>query len=393
MLARRFAVSLLALAALAIASSAVAQTDNGQQKDKTLIDRIDNLGKTIFGGILPADKNDRNKDKLRTATPKPAATATPDDIDRPAFSRRAGSILDGMEPGRRRSFLDTTADDSGMMPENTPPAALRRADGTPTAVRRPLADSSLLGDTGILEDAGRHPPITLPRDTTSGEGVASNDSTETAVIKKPSLPPIHRRLSASRQSIFDTDADESPVTESETTTDGKSDLPPTAPDRTEVPAPETSRVAEVEKPAPTRPIVAQRIRPSMAAGKSIAAEPALRPATPSPTTSEKAPIETLPVLVEPNATVSNSDSDLGVLMSRKGPSLSVETLGPRRIAVGRESTYEVGIVNSGEVAGEDLIVFVSMPEWAEVAGASQHGRGSGKCIQPGWDAAMEVGAP
>ena len=58
-----------------------------------------------------------------------------------------------------------------------------------------------------------------------------------------------------------------------------------------------------------------------------------------------------------------------MLAARKGPVLSVETLGPRRIAVGKESTYEVSIVNSGEVAAEELVVFVSLPEWAEVAGA------------------------
>ena len=35
--------------------------------------------------------------------------------------------------------------------------------------------------------------------------------------------------------------------------------------------------------------------------------------------------------------------------------------------IGKESTYEVIISNSGEVAAEDLIVFVSLPEWATVA--------------------------
>jgi uncharacterized repeat protein (TIGR01451 family) len=58
-----------------------------------------------------------------------------------------------------------------------------------------------------------------------------------------------------------------------------------------------------------------------------------------------------------------------MLMTRKGPVLSVETLGPRRISVGKESTYEVGMVNSGDVAADDMVVFVSLPEWAEVAGA------------------------
>ena len=57
-----------------------------------------------------------------------------------------------------------------------------------------------------------------------------------------------------------------------------------------------------------------------------------------------------------------------MLFARKGPVLSVETHGPRKITVGKESAYEVKIINSGNVAAEDLIVFVNLPEWAEVVG-------------------------
>ena len=57
-----------------------------------------------------------------------------------------------------------------------------------------------------------------------------------------------------------------------------------------------------------------------------------------------------------------------MLFARKGPVLSVETHGPRKITVGKESAYEVKIINSGDVAADDLIVFVNLPEWAEVVG-------------------------
>ena len=57
-----------------------------------------------------------------------------------------------------------------------------------------------------------------------------------------------------------------------------------------------------------------------------------------------------------------------MLFARKGPILSVETLGPRTIIVGRESTYQVQLTNSGEVAAEELVVHVTLPAWAEVAG-------------------------
>ena len=57
-----------------------------------------------------------------------------------------------------------------------------------------------------------------------------------------------------------------------------------------------------------------------------------------------------------------------MLFARKGPVLSVETHGPRKITVGKESAYEVKIINAGDVAAEDLIVFVNLPDWAELVG-------------------------
>jgi hypothetical protein len=59
----------------------------------------------------------------------------------------------------------------------------------------------------------------------------------------------------------------------------------------------------------------------------------------------------------------------GLLFSRKGPVLSVETTGPRQIAVGKESAYQVTIQNRGEVGAEEVVVFVTLPPWADVAGA------------------------
>ncbi len=61
-------------------------------------------------------------------------------------------------------------------------------------------------------------------------------------------------------------------------------------------------------------------------------------------------------------------NETGILFARKGPALSVETHGPRKIAVGKESVYEVKIINSGDVAAEDLMVLVNLPEWADVIG-------------------------
>ena len=59
-----------------------------------------------------------------------------------------------------------------------------------------------------------------------------------------------------------------------------------------------------------------------------------------------------------------------VLMDRKSPLLSVETIGPRKIVVGKEAAYAVLLKNSGKVAAEDVTVTVTLPDWAEVAGVA-----------------------
>ena len=62
--------------------------------------------------------------------------------------------------------------------------------------------------------------------------------------------------------------------------------------------------------------------------------------------------------------------EASVLIDHKSPQLSVETIGPRKIAVGKEAAYEVLLQNSGEQAAEEVAVTVGLPDWADVAGAS-----------------------
>ncbi len=77
MLVRRLATVFLALAVLGIAGIVYAQSDAGTNKDKSFFDRVDdgldNLGKTIFGAVLPVDKTKPNdpvasENELRPAT-------------------------------------------------------------------------------------------------------------------------------------------------------------------------------------------------------------------------------------------------------------------------------------------------------------------------------------
>lgn len=54
---------------------------------------------------------------------------------------------------------------------------------------------------------------------------------------------------------------------------------------------------------------------------------------------------------------------------RQNPVLSVKTLGPRRISVGKESSYELILRNAGQAAADEVVVTVDLPEWADVVGS------------------------
>ena len=71
----------------------------------------------------------------------------------------------------------------------------------------------------------------------------------------------------------------------------------------------------------------------------------------------------------PKTVATRTTQQGNVLFARKSPVLGVETVGPRKISVGKESTYEVTVRNTGEVAAAEVVVFVNLPAWADVVGA------------------------
>ena len=239
------------------------------------------------------------------------------------------------------------------MPENIRRRCPHR-EGTPGPVRRPLAGTSLLDESDTPEKSAAQVPVSPPRKAASGRSGALGDLADLPNVGKAALRPLHERLSTFRQSVFGADGAGDPRPQPNLQPGRRSEAAAIA-------SPGSESVAS--KPA-VRPIIAQRTKPDVDVGEAAPAEPVLDTAANSPTAAEKPT-----TMVEKAPAASEADSGGGMLMARKGPVLSVETLGPRQITVGKESTYEVNIVNSGEVAGEELVVFVSLPEWAEVAGA------------------------
>ncbi|MEN6407740.1 MAG: hypothetical protein ABFC77_14890 [Thermoguttaceae bacterium] len=348
MLMKKLTLVLLTFGILGVAGAVLAEDDAAKPKEKGFFERLDNFGKSIFGGILPGDSSKKKekdaivapKPESKTGVRKPSLDASADEVDVPkAANRRAGSILTGPEAQERVSSSDANA----STVDSTPTSDVMSAPpGQTTTAKSSRVGANLIQDVPSANSA-------IPR--------IPDEPAPAVPAAQSASRPLHERLAAARESVFTNN--ESPA---------ETNSKPIAP---------SDRASEPPQPSPAAPaLVAQRTKP-----ENDVAEPVIDPmAKTSPAKDDKAaspPIEnkspqpqttSTPVAVE-KTPEARTDADGSLLVARKGPVLSVETLGPRRIAVGKESTYEVVLTNSGEVAGEDLIVYVSLPEWAEVVGA------------------------
>jgi uncharacterized repeat protein (TIGR01451 family) len=66
-----------------------------------------------------------------------------------------------------------------------------------------------------------------------------------------------------------------------------------------------------------------------------------------------------------------AEEDDDVLFKRQSPLISIETSGPRTMTIGKEGTYIVSVQNSGEVAANEVVVTIRIPEWADVVGSKE----------------------
>lgn len=379
MLARKLAITALTLGFMGFASQGFAQgppekSDQGpmprQKKSFSLADELDGIGQSLFGDILPS------KDKTR----KPAANQPqkkPTQGTAAAAPSRTGTTSGSPNsPKSNASDLDDDDDDlpapsAHNAPSTRSPAPLGRP------VRRPTVETATLGNrptgnpTGVRADSVR--PIADPDNDIDVAPKAGTKRPTAETSQGPTLRPLHERLSAFRQSAFPqgnqsqrspTVARQAPVVEMGSASAG--DASPGMSVATDPPAAVRQQPTPAVAPTNMRTTPsAIRMPESGMSGRPVIAPRGLAPYRPenrAPTETSVAPR----VAVRPD-TPARSQED--VLIARKSPILSVETVGPRKITVGRESVYGVTLVNSGEVAAEDVVVFVNLPAWADVVGA------------------------
>jgi uncharacterized repeat protein (TIGR01451 family) len=389
MLVKKLLTVGLATIILAAASNAFAQSDEGntqtnENKPKTLSQRLDKFGKSVFGGIFSNEKSKQN------ANPKPSTLATPQIEDRPVVRRQPPPDMDDQEPITSRSAVPPTGRTSGL--DNRPVSRSARTpvvddrppldvegltpENAPVIVRRPVRETpkplAYQPETTVRDQPEtmiRRQPETIVRKQPEAT-VRKPAAVKTETATSDSAPPLHQRLSGFRQSVFPDDPSDTPAraaAPAESAPDAAPARTTTAPERTtttpipERPKKRSSTPPDSIYPVDSRPLLAERVPPPARPAQPIS-EAAGKPAGVGSVVVESRP--SAPENLRPTSRT-NTDE---VLIARKGPILSVDTTGPRTIAVGRESTYQVNLRNSGEVAADDLVLHVTLPEWTEVVG-------------------------
>lgn len=71
----------------------------------------------------------------------------------------------------------------------------------------------------------------------------------------------------------------------------------------------------------------------------------------------------------PAAAPASAPPQDNLIARRTSPSISVETVGPRKISIGKQATYKLVMKNSGEMPASDVVVAVVVPDWAEIVDA------------------------
>jgi uncharacterized repeat protein (TIGR01451 family) len=416
MFVRKLVTVIILLELLGIAPAANAQgTSSG---GKTIGERIDDVGRTLFGGFFADDNNTREKKDNKDTNDNKDYTKNNKQAPRPMPGKYAASQIFGDNTGSQGgSSVKPSNSNQQQTTGDSPARAVRvyRTDSNASSPSTPIADNrpgrryfegtkaqdsaETPENTQLLPTVPtRQPLVVAPsKNTDISDELSDQDS--------PTIRPLHERFMQFRRSAFDdpskavsaedsarkVSVSSSPSTtiiSGNTSTPGSSSLikqgtsspkgsQPTAVDPLSTPNESTQMIAVKTDAvnAPGRPTPAKR-----SAGTGSFDHPVVAERT-STTTSmdgtsipEEQSIPKVNITKEKEAGASPSNiekpaaKENGILFARKGPVLSVETHGPRKISVGKESSYEVKIINSGDVAVEDLIVFVQLPEWAEVIG-------------------------
>ncbi len=391
----------LVFAGVCLGAGAVAQGQSAHARQTTtLADHLDQFGRKLFGGILPGTSPKphappRTADRRRvpqqwtkgrvvpqSAVPRSADTATKGQPRSAAPQAIKGPTTDTPAKPTVKSTAPHLADDATADAETASVSA-----GTPRlhdrlksfgqsafpAVAAPGSEDP--ASSAVAVPPEKPDPVAAPQ---ARQAPTPAEQTQPpAVARRPLLGRVLTRRavpeyspSVQEETISSATAPTvATPTVAEPLPDDQPEAGPTAPEA----GPTAPEPASQAKSAAVQP---EADGSSDGQAKTVQAEPVQ--ANSIEAESDKSePVgkqdeETAKAAPGPSS-VASQGSDAprandGVLFTGQGPVLSVETLGPRRITVGKESTYEVTIRNSGRVGADQVVVMIQFPKWAELRG-------------------------
>jgi uncharacterized repeat protein (TIGR01451 family) len=282
-----------------------------------------------------------------------------------------------------------------MVERPTRPTSSAASPSRTISATTPSSDTTVAGSVATPRAADQSPALTPNK--AAAPSIASDETEARGLLERP----LYQRLMGFQQSVFSTNEPASGSTSGEAATSSGSASPAQAAVSGKPPVASTTSLASgVNQPTlapgaskPTGAAAAPAGSPAEASRIATAEAPAPPPASPpvsppsgvatatSPVSNDAAPqgafrhrptSEAGQALATtnsaPEANPGGAD-DGKVLFARQSPILSVQTVGPKRIMVGKESAYEVTIENRGQVAANDVVVLIDLPSWADVLGA------------------------
>jgi len=301
---------------------------------KTLANQLDELGQMVFGNLLSNGSEGNQETQPSRSASRRYQTQRVAPI---ASGTRAGGQMPATRANVDRTRQTATTAKSGPVPLSE----LLGSGGRSRPLHERLAafQRSAFGSNSSKDgnnkttDQNRTPPAAGP--TTEKRPQKAQDKAAVPV-RSMQATPMGRPVIAQRNTVT--------TPPKQSTMTARQPVPSVA----TRPAP----TANPMRPTPAaRPTATATARPNFATTPTVATKP--RGATPTAADPAKRPAE----------------PEDNLLFSRKGPVLGVETLGPRKIAVGKESRYVITVQNAGEIGADKVVVHVALPMWADVLGA------------------------
>jgi len=337
-----------------------------------LIDQIDELGRTIFDGILSPFQHDARREPAEDSRPWPTRYANRSSMVRVPRGEPSTAATDqgtGGPPsasmGQGHTLPSRLIDSDRQSP---PPAQSKLA---PYAHSYPPEVE--LG--AIAEDKPAAPVGSFPSAAGGGAAESPGPASSSQPVD-PASRRLHERLTLVRESAFGDAADPvvdpgvpAAVVESQS-----------IPRQSDAVAEEPAAEALVEsRPSGAGGAVAVSDADVAAGSRQVEISDGEPPAEPNSFAAESnafadvSAVSPRPTRVEPEGSafagispkaIANDD----VLIIRQSHVLNGRTLGTRRITDGKPATFVVSIANSGRAAADQVVVTIGLPEWADVVG-------------------------